>query len=338
MFVKSVWMHPSSNFREGPKSVGLAFQRLKKNGFNIVFPFVKGGNGSVIFPTTENDVTVIMQEWGVDPIEVMVREAHEVGLEIHPVFVIFCEGSFKGWDVPSEPGPWLSKHRELAQVDKDGKGILRWACPSSEEVRRHEANLMLEVVKRYDVDGVQLDYIRYPEEAFGCYCKHCREKFKEEHGVDPVDIDQRDQKMARWLDWRARNITTFVRDLRKEIQQINENVALSAAVFKNYPTCFYLNGQDWVEWCTKGLVDFACPMNYEFHTKIAKYRARAHRAAVGKETIIYEGLGKKTSQSVLTPEAVEEQLKTFIKEGANGITIFAYGSTTDEDLERLKKY
>jgi uncharacterized lipoprotein YddW (UPF0748 family) len=338
VFVKSVWMHPPHDFREGLDSVRPVFKRLKKYGINIIIPFVKYDDGSVFFPTEEKDVSVVMQEWGVSPVKIMVKEAHNVGLKIHPVFVIFCEGSFKGWDKPSEPGPWLSKNLELAQVDKNGKEILRWACPTSEEVRRHEANLILEVVKKYDVDGVQLDYIRYPEEGFGCYCERCRGKFKEEHGIDPMDIKELDHRMAKWLDWRARNITTFVQDLRRDIRQIKRNVALSAAVFKDYPACFFQHGQDWVEWCDKGLMDFVCPMTYEFHTKIARYRARAHRAAVGKETVIYEGLGKRSSQSILTPEAVEEQVKAFIEEGANGVTIFAHGSVTDEDLDSLKKY
>jgi hypothetical protein len=71
---------------------------------------------------------------------------------------------------------------------------------------------------------------------------------------------------------------------------------------------------------------------------MAKYWARAHRAAVGKETIIYEGLGKRSSHSLLTTEALEAQVKAFIEEGVNGITIFAYGSVTDEDLIGLQKY
>ncbi|MEM2936602.1 MAG: hypothetical protein QW231_05455 [Candidatus Bathyarchaeia archaeon] len=116
MFVKSVWMHPPHDFREGLESVRPVFQRLKKYGFNIVIPFVKNGDGSVFFPTAEKDVPVVMQEWGVSPVEVMVKEAHQVGLKIHPVFVIFCEG--KGGISPQSRGRGCLKTLNLRRLTR----------------------------------------------------------------------------------------------------------------------------------------------------------------------------------------------------------------------------
>jgi len=338
VFVKSVWTHPPGEFKEGPSSIAPVYKRLRDYGFNIIFPFVKHSNGAVTFPTKEQGIYTPPPGWDETFLEKMVEEAHRVGLEIHPVFVVFCEGTFKGWDVPSEPGLWLSQHRDCVQVDKKGKEILRWSCPTQETVRRHEKQVIMEVVEGYDVDGVQLDYIRYPEEGFGCYCNHCRAEFKATYGFDPVEVEQLDRRQALWLDWRAQGITSFVKELKAAILDTGKKVALSAAVFKNYPYCYIQNGQDWVDWALKKYVDFLCPMTYEYNPTVVRYTARNHRAAVGKDAVLYEGLGKASSQSRLTPEDVEEQARIYVEEGANGLTVFAYGAMTEEDFKRLQKY
>ncbi|MEM0050163.1 MAG: family 10 glycosylhydrolase [Candidatus Bathyarchaeia archaeon] len=334
MFVKSCWMHPSDldGSREHLENV---FSRLAKHGFSKVFLFVKNSDGTVIFRTRNLEVHSTMSDLDEDPLENAIMIAHDFNIEVHPTFVVFCEGNWRGLEVPSEPGVWLSKNLGLAQCDRKGEPILRWADPAKAEVRRHEAELILEVIKNYDVDGIQLDYIRYPEEAEGCFCDYCRKTFKELHGIDPREVTRPDENMSKWVQWRAWNITSFVEELRLEVKRENARVKLSAAVFKDYPRCLITVAQDWPLWIKKGMIDFVCPMTYEYDSKVARYLAKNHRAAAGNEAIIYEGLGKKSSQSILTPREVLEQAEIFKEEGANGVAIFSYSSLNDEDLKNL---
>jgi len=346
MFVKSVWMH-WGDLGNSVEDVVKTFSRLRDHGFSKAFLFVKS-RGDVIYPT-KHEARFAMEGWeGGDPLEETVKVAHQMGIEVHATFVVFCEGTWKGWGVPSEPGYWLSKHMDLVQIGRFRgppsvpsveklKPILRWADPAKEEVRTHEKNLILEVVENYDVDGVQLDYIRYPEEAEGCLCNHCREVFKGLYGIDPKEIEKPNHARSLWVQWRAQNITSFVEELRLEMRRISPETALSAAVFKDYPRCLVAVGQDWPRWVDEGLVDFICPMTYEYDLKVARYLAKNHRAAVGGGATIYEGLGKRSSQSILSPEEVRAQAEAFKSEGANGITIFSNSALTDEDLTELDK-
>jgi uncharacterized lipoprotein YddW (UPF0748 family) len=336
MFVKSVWMHPG-DLGKSKEHLKHLFSRLAKHGFSKVFLFVKNSDGTVIFRTKSPDVRFVMNDWEGDPLGDAIMIAHDFNIEVHPTFVVFCEGHWKGWGIPSEPGPWLSKNPELVQYDRKGEPILRWADPAKVEVRRHEAELMLEVVKNYDVEGIQLDYIRYPEEAEGCFCNYCRMTFKELHGVDPIDVTQPDGNMSKWIQWRAWNITSFVEELRLDVKRENARVKLSAAVFKDYPRCLVTVAQDWPLWISRGFLDFVCPMTYEYDSKVAQYLAKNHRGAAGSGATIYEGLGKRSSQSILSPAEVLEQAEAFKEEGANGITIFSYSSLTDEDLSILDR-
>jgi uncharacterized lipoprotein YddW (UPF0748 family) len=336
VFVKSIWMHPA-DLDESRDRLKQVFSKLAKHGFSKVFLFVKNSDGTVIFRTRNPEIRSTMFSTGEDILKNAIMVAHDLNVEVHPTFVVFCEGNWKGWGMPSEPGVWLSKNPSLVQYDRKGIPIMRWADPAKTEVRRHEAELMLEVVKNYDVDGIQLDYIRYPEEAEGCFCDHCRKTFRELHGIDPKDITQPDQNMSKWVQWRALNITSFVEELRLELRREEASVKLSAAVFKDYPRCLVTVAQDWPLWVKKGFLDFICPMTYEYDSKVARYLARNHRAAVGGGATIYEGVGKKSSQSILSSVEVLEQAEIFKEEGANGITIFAYSSLTDDDLNTLDK-
>jgi len=336
MFVKSVWMHPS-DLGTSDGQLDSVFSRLAKHGFSKIFLFVKMDDGTVTFRTKNPDVQFTMTDWSGDPLEKAVEVAHNYNIEMHPTFVVFCEGIWKDWGVPSQPGAWLSKNLQLVQYDKKGEPILRWADPAKREVRKHESEIMIEVASNYDIDGIQLDYIRYPEDAEGCFCDHCRMTFKGLFGVDPREIAQLDENMSKWIQWRAENITGFVRDLRRDMKKTNPKAELSAAVFKDYPRCLMHLGQDWPKWVEEGIVDFLCPMTYEYDLRVARYHARNHRAAVGKNALLYEGLGKASSQSKLSPREVLAQATAFREEGANGITVFSHGSLTDDDLGGLDK-
>ncbi|MGC9014368.1 MAG: glycoside hydrolase family 10 protein [Thermoproteota archaeon] len=336
MIVKSVWMHPN-DLGKTKEELQRAFSRLTKHGFSKVFLFVKNCDGSVVFKTKDPEVHFTMNYWGGDPLRDVVRVAHDFNIEVHPTFVVFCEGNWKGWNMPSEPSFWLSKHINYVQYDKKGEPILRWADPARQEVRNHESSLILEVVENYEIDGVQLDYIRYPEESEGCFCDYCRETVRKLHGFDPKEIAQPDYKLSMWIQWRAQNITSFVEELRLRIKSKNPKIKLSAAVFKDYPRCVTTVAQDWADWIEKGIVDFICPMTYEYDLRVAKYLARSHRAVVGKDATVYEGIGKRSSQSILSPRDVFMQASAFVKEGADGIVIFSYSSLEDEDLIELDK-
>ncbi|MBS7607237.1 MAG: family 10 glycosylhydrolase [Candidatus Bathyarchaeia archaeon] len=337
MFVKSVWMH-RGDLGSSLKDIERVFSNLSKHGFSKVFLFVKGEDSDVIYPTELPDARFVMADWrDGDPLEKTIKVAHSMGIEVHATFVIFCEGHWRGWGIPSEPGWWLSQNLGFVQVDRGGREIFRWADPSKRGVREHEKNIILEVVRKYEVDGIQLDYIRYPEEAEGCFCDHCRSEFMRIHQIDPKNIIRPDKSLSLWVRWKAENITSFVRELRYEMRQINPSIMLSAAVFKDYPRCLITVSQDWPRWIEEGIVDFLCPMTYEYDLKVARYLARNHRAAVGANAILYEGLGKASSQSILSPQEVRAQAEVFKEEGANGITVFSLSSLTEEDFAELDK-
>ena len=139
-----------------------------------------------------------------------------------------------------------------------------WLCPSDPANRQLEVQSMLEVARRYPVDGLQMDYIRYPD-GHCCYCDGCRKRFEADSGrrVDqwPADCYSGARK-DEYNDWRCRQITLLVTAIRRELKRLHPEMKLSAAVWGGYPDCRRWVAQDWPAWVRAGDLDFICPMDY----------------------------------------------------------------------------
>ena len=114
---------------------------------------------------------------------------------------------------------WRRLHPDFYQVNAQGESCLdiklynrehyRWLCPSREENLDYLKDRVRELAQIEGLAGVHLDFIRYPDailpyalhESRGvvqdkvyplwdfCYCEVCREKFKSESGIDPLDLE-----------------------------------------------------------------------------------------------------------------------------------------------------
>jgi uncharacterized lipoprotein YddW (UPF0748 family) len=104
------------------------------------------------------------QSPGYDPLAFAVTEAHRRGLELHAWF-----NPYRAWQ-PSAKGPPAPNHLILTRPDLAKKyGKHHWLNPTSPDVQKHSLAVMLDVVRRYDIDGVHLDdyFYPYPESAGG---------------------------------------------------------------------------------------------------------------------------------------------------------------------------
>lgn len=131
------------------------------------------------------------------------------------------------------------------QVSPTGEPI-DWLCPSHPDNFRLELDSLLEIVRKYEVDGLHLDYIRYPSSE-GCYCDGCRERFSRDTGKAvknwPSDVITGTRR-EEYLNWRCEQITRLVRAVHEQARKLRKGLKLSAAVFSNYPACREQVGQD----------------------------------------------------------------------------------------------
>lgn len=157
------------------------------------------------------------------------------------------------------------------QVRFDGTRKDGWLCPSHPDNRALEVQAFVEQA-RWGVDGVHLDYIRYPDESC-CFCEGCRRRFEAQYGLSltnwPASVRADAAVRALWREFRITNITALVTAAAREIRRAAPGVQVSAAVFQNPETNPGAIGQDWADWCRRGLLDFICPMDYNYDSAVA---------------------------------------------------------------------
>ena len=213
------------------------------------------------------------------------------------------------------------------QVSLSGKENL-WLCPSNQQNQELEINSLLEVVREYDVDGIHLDYIRYPGQE-SCFCETCRSRFETQLGSPienwPHAVFKTPELKGKWLQFRRDQITRVVEEISKEARKIKPGIQISAAVFPNAARNRDDVAQDWQLWCRKGYLDFVCPMDYT--SNAAQFENWLDSQLKDAAPLpCYPGIGVGTwSDQDNAPRLVEQILLTR-KHKTGGFTVFDYNA------------
>lgn len=311
-------------------------QALADAGFNGVIPNMLWG-GVAYYRSEILPVAPSVEEYG-DQIAAAVAACQKRGIETHIWKVCF--------NASNAPAEFLAEMRAQGrlQVSLDGEES-PWLCPS------HPANLELEraaleeVATKYDVDGIHLDYIRYPD-GDHCFCDGCKERFSAEYerktgrklGDFPTCVRENKEIRAAFEEWRRSHITSLVRSIRKTLDEKRPNVALSAAVFSGVDSAKRSVAQDWIGWIDEGLLDFVCPMDYTADAAGFAATIRGQLDAVAGRTPVYPGIGMTATGISMSAEQVAAQVVEARKAGADGFTIFNLDPRTAKvALPALKK-
>ncbi|MDP2990975.1 MAG: family 10 glycosylhydrolase, partial [Kiritimatiellota bacterium] len=268
-----------------------------------------------------------------DQLKQCVAAAHANRLEVH-VWKI-C------WNLSNAPESFVAAMRKAGrlQVTDTGKE-LEWLCPSHPDNVALELKAVSEVLNRYPVDGIHLDYVRYPDDN-ACFCTGCRRRFGQQLGEIPTskgvgtDWPKSAQSGAlhgKYNAWRSEQITAFVRAVHDLARKSGVNIRVSAAVYPEYPGCINSIGQDWGRWLKEDLVDFVCPMDYTVNNGAFRNLVRRQLALANAGGRVFPGLGVTAMESQLTPDQVIEQIRQTREAGAGGFVLFDLNRTLEHDV------
>ena len=258
--VRAVWITtasgldwpPSANRSTQQASLRHIVQDMKEKGFNTLF-FQVRARGDAYYhsrfePWAENLTGVLGKDPGWDPLAFLLREAHAHGLEVHAWINVF---KVRGPNPVSSSTP-EHPSRALAEwcIEQDGE---LWLDPGRPEVRTYLTNLVLDIVRSYDVDGINFDFIRYPGHKFADEETYAR------YG-----------KGMSLHDWRRRNITEFVRDTYKKATILKPLIKIGSSPLGVYRDdsrgrgrgSYYWVFQDSYGWLREGIHDYLSPQIY----------------------------------------------------------------------------
>ncbi len=324
--IRAVWMDRNSipKTEDGMRDMIRSYARA---GINMIHPEVIF-NGYSAYPSSylkQKDL------WnGVDMLGVITDESHKNGIEVHPWVWVFRAG------YTADKGGILPDHPDWAMLDKDGKDATSngsyWVSPARKSVRHLLLRAYEELVQKYPVDGIELDYVRYPSTDYG-YEPFAREMFKGEHGIDPLDIEPLTRPVAEWFLWREELVNSFVKEVSETLRQIRPELQISAAV-ASYPASArkeYL--QDWCHWSANKWVDFLAPMDYTANEREFTKRVLNTLEGVGDTALIAPGIGLLEFKG---SEPMLKEIDCARAASAHGVTLFASAYLDKDRLKALQ--
>lgn len=330
--VRGVWMHPGffgPDRAAAVEKMRTTLDAYAEAGINTLIMLVKNTSGHVYY-ASEIGVRDAAYDW--DFLEVFLAEARKRRMEVHPWFCVFPESAILGR---------VREHPEWLIAGPRGE-MVAVANPALPAVRAYEIDLMLEVVRKYNVDWVHLDYVRYPcepTEPFFSFDRESLRLFKEDTGIDMAAVKARDTGNPAWnvwLRWNTDRVTVFVRELRAALGTTGRKVRISAAVFPDAVNARVAIGQDWAAWGREGLVDMLNPMLYTNDVKLYETLAREAVGYAGGGTLVCPGIGVGTSHNQITPGILIEEMKISAALNTDGVVFFSSSSLKEPFLDALK--
>lgn len=314
------------------------FATIRAAGINAVLPEIYNGSfafyGSAHLP--------VKSRW----LERIIPLAHAEGLEVHAWM----------WTMPCNIDQIVTGHPDWYSVNRKGESAsdkpayvpyYKFLCPSHPEVRQFVQTTVRELSEIGGLDGVHLDYVRYPDVILAeglqpkyhiaqdreypeydyCYCDVCKADFKKETGIDLSSLlDPTSSK--EWRQFRYDRITRLVNDDLIPVI-LKGGKAATAAVFPNWQNV----RQEWSRWN----LDAALPMLYHgFYNKdiawIGEMTAEEIKA-LHKPIPVYSGL----FVPQLKPDSLAEAVTVALGSGAGGVSLFALQMMTGEHWEQFEK-
>ena len=262
--IRGTWItNVASNAMLTEDSVKLAVKKCKSNGLTDIFVVV-WNNGLTTYPSSVVEKYIGVNQnpvyRGFDPLSSFVLEGHKAGLRVHAWFEFGFSYAYKD----SSLNGWLQKYPHWAGKDKNQlllkKNGFYWWNSIHPEVQDFVRQLVMEVVRNYNVDGVQGDDRLPAMPSEGGYDPYTLNLFASENNGMAAP---QDAKNAMWIRWRANKLNDFIRNLYKEIKQTKSSCLVSWAP-SIYPWSLEQYLQDWPTWLKDGYADFMIPQVYRY--------------------------------------------------------------------------
>jgi len=326
--MRAVWVTRWA-FKDSADVRGL-FRDLEAIGVNTVFFQVRGScdalYGSSLEPWSDLLTGRLGADPGWDPLAIALEEGHGRGMSVHAWINVFT-----GWavsDSGAAPPPcnpphvvnarpeWLAsdaRGRRMSLVKDETEHSYVFLSPTHEGVQDHITEVVRDLIGRYDLDGLHLDYVRFPDSSYS-YDADSKAAYR-------LDIILGDvgQETYSFREWRIRQLTDFVGRLARTARALRGDLQVSAAVWQKVGAGREVYLQDGIEWVLHGHLDFVVPMLYTADVEVFGERLDTYVEPAGTENVV-AGLGPYLE--AFTDSIVAAELEAAGARGVRGYSIF----------------
>lgn len=358
--VRGLWVLRTS--LTSHESIAAMIRSAHANGFNTLFVQVRGRGDAYYASSLEPRAAELStQPAAFDPLQDAIDQAHAAGLRVHAWINVNLVASAA--ELPADKSHIVYRHpdwlmvpravvQELSYVDGhspaySGK-ISRWTraqagqveglylSPILPDAAAYTESVVRDLASRYDLDGVHLDYLRYPSDDFD-YSRYAIDRFRDE--VRPTlapsvraSLDARakidpfaypDALQERWTQFRRARLSSLAMRLRSAVKAARPGAILTAAVSPDFADAYGAKLQDWRTWVENGILDAVCPMAYTSDAETFADLIAGARAIAGSRPV-WAGIGAWR----LSPAQTLQHIAIARRARAAGFVLFSYDGLT----------
>ncbi len=331
----------------------------RRHGFTAIFAQVRG-RGDAFYSGGPDPRAALLarQPAGFDPLAELIARADAAGVQVHAwVNANLIAGATA---IPKTPQHLLVQHPEWLMVPRplasellrieprDARYVSRlaawsqrnsatiegvFASPIHEGAQQHLVDVIDHLTSRYALDGLHLDYIRYPSADFD-YSRGALDAFRAAllPELTPAELASMDAKAgrdplafvtdyaSRWAAFRRARLGHLVTRVRDTARTNRPAIRLTAAVWPDADDARQRKLQDWAGWLRTGLVDAVCPMMYS--TRRAAFEQQLQALAQQPAGGVWPGIG---AYKISADEAAH-RVDVARAMGFSGVLLYSYDS------------
>jgi uncharacterized lipoprotein YddW (UPF0748 family) len=343
-------------------------RRTDEAGFNTLLVQVRGRGDAYYDSDVEpRSAWLGATDGDFDPLETLLEEAHRRDMKVHAWVVAQLVWGLSA--LPDDPAhlvnrhpEWLSVPRALAEdlwrvdpadpafaatlhawaVENGDRVEGLFADPGHPEVRQRLVAVVRDLLGSYELDGVHLDYLRYPSPEFD-YSRRSLERFREWAGTQvPLGLSSSlDARVAggdvtawarehpeMWDGFRKSKVSSLIREVRRAVDATAPSATLSVAVFADPVDAERGRFQDWRGWLEDGTVDVVAPMAYtpddERFSDLIRLATLADGQTGGQRVWAGVGIYQTTLEGAIRKVSLARE------SGAGGVLFFSYDWARDQ--------
>ncbi|HEV3214311.1 MAG TPA: family 10 glycosylhydrolase [Vicinamibacterales bacterium] len=360
--VRALWVQRGT-LTSAPAIVSLV-ETAKAAGFNTLVVQVRGRGDAFYNSRLEpRGGALAAQHSSFDPLELVVAVAHHAGLGVHAWVNVDLVADA---DLPAAETHVVYTHPEWLMVPRELSAGLSGLAPRNPEyvatlaryARAHSESVeglylspiqpaaadytvavISDIAGRYAVDGIHLDYIRFPNEEFDFSANALAEFRADVLGrSDAAERREYERRAAgrplfytqmfpqQWQEFRRDKVTALVARLRSAVKARRQGALLTAAVWPDSAEAASHRSQDWRAWLDAKLLDAVCPMAYTADPAVFRSQIAAAKQAAGRQPV-WAGIGAYR----LSPSETLANIEAARRLGAQGVILFSYDNLKTGD-------
>jgi uncharacterized lipoprotein YddW (UPF0748 family) len=278
-----------------PQKIDSLMTLARACGFTDLYVQIRG-RGDAFYNSKYESKAESIKDPNFDPLAYILKLNHTDSIRIHAwlnVFYVWSKDTLPRDQnhIVNQNKSWLAQPKDHADLLKNYPNAVKdanieglYVSPLHPQAQTHFLDIVKDILQNYRVDGIHLDYIRYPDQSFDFHPGVVK-GFRNRYVLNPEQFLTNPEVFAQkfslagyevfyyhWRRYLMDGLSDFVRRISLTVKKYSPDLIVSAAVKPDIIIAHWNYYQDWDRWLREGWLDYAVPMNYINDSKIFRER------------------------------------------------------------------